>query len=119
MAAVPRLLTLWLPVAVWAGVIFTLSSIPSLSTHLGIWDLVLRKLAHATEYAILAALLLRALGRELPAFALAVGYAATDEVHQHFVHGRHSSPVDVAIDAAGAAVGVLLLQQRRRVVRAR
>ena len=36
----------WLPVLVWAAVIFTFSSIPDLGTGLGGWDLVLRKLAH-------------------------------------------------------------------------
>ena len=113
MAGVSRPLALWLPVVAWAGLIFGLSSIPSLGTGLGDWDLVLRKLAHATEYAILAGLLLRALGRELPAFALAVAYAASDELHQHFVSGRHASPVDVAIDAAGAALGIALLGLRR------
>jgi VanZ family protein len=113
MARVARPLALWLPVVAWAGLIFGLSSIPSLGTGLGTWDLVLRKLAHATEYAILAGLLLRALGRELPAFAVAVAYAASDELHQHFVAGRHGSPVDVAIDAAGAAIGLVLLQRRR------
>jgi VanZ family protein len=87
-------------------VIFAFSSIPSLGTGLGTWDLVLRKLAHVTEYAILGALLLRALERPLPAFAVGVLYAASDEVHQHFVSGRHASPVDVAIDAAGIAIGL-------------
>jgi len=96
----------WLPVLVWAAVIFAFSSIPSLGTGLGTWDLVLRKLAHVTEYAILGALLLRALERPLPAFAVGVLYAASDEVHQHFVSGRHASPVDVAIDAAGIAIGL-------------
>jgi hypothetical protein len=37
-----RLLTVWLPVLIWAAVIFTLSSIPSLSTGLGTWDTILR-----------------------------------------------------------------------------
>jgi VanZ family protein len=96
----------WLPVLVWAAVIFAFSSIPSLGTGLGTWDLVLRKLAHMTEYAILGALLLRAIGRPLPAFAIGVLYAASDEAHQHFVSGRHASPLDVAIDAAGIAVGL-------------
>ena len=41
------------------------------------------------------------------AFALGVAYAATDEIHQHFVSGRHGAPVDVAIDAVGVLVGVL------------
>jgi VanZ family protein len=108
-----RALTLWLPVLGWAAVIFALSSIPSLSSGLGTWDTVLRKLAHVTEYAILGALLVRALGRELPAFLAAVAYAATDEIHQHFVHGRHASPVDVAIDAAGVLVGILAWRRVR------
>ena len=111
MAAVPRLLVRWLPVAAWAAVIFALSSIPGLSTGLGAWDVLLRKLAHAAEFGILGGLLLRALGRELPAFALGVLYAASDEVHQHFVSGRHGSPVDVAIDAAGVAIGIVLAQR--------
>jgi len=97
----------WLPVLVWAAVIFAFSSIPSLGTGLGTWDLVLRKLAHVTEYAVLGALLLRAIGRPLPAFAVGVLYAASDEVHQHFVSGRHASPLDVAIDAAGIAIGLV------------
>src|SRR5512132_1913688 len=89
-----RALTLWLPVVVWAAVIFTFSSIPSLSTGLGTWDTILRKAAHMTEYAILGALLLRALGRELPALFLGLACAVTDEIHQHFVEGRHASPLD-------------------------
>jgi VanZ family protein len=97
---------LWLPVVAWAAIIFAFSSIPSLGTGLGTWDLVLRKLAHAAEYAILAALLYRALRRPGPAFVLAVAYAVTDEVHQLFVPGRAGRPLDVAIDAAGALVGL-------------
>ena len=94
---------------VWAAVIFTLSSIPHLGTGLGTWDTVLRKGAHVTEYAIFGLLLLRAVGRELPAFLIGVAYAITDEVHQHFVQGRHASPIDVAIDSAGILLGIVLL----------
>jgi len=102
-----RTLTHWLPVALWAGVIFALSSIPSLGTGLGTWDLILRKGAHITEYAVLALLLLRAVGREAPALALGIVYAASDELHQAFVRGRHASPVDVAIDMVGLLLGLL------------
>ncbi|SRR6266566_1618998 len=108
-----RRFALWGPVVLWAAVIFGLSSIPSLSSGLGTWDEVLRKGAHVTEYAVLGLLLLRALGRELPALVLAIAYAGTDELHQHFVHGRHSSPFDVAFDACGAAVGLLVWQLAR------
>ena len=102
-----RALSLWLPVVLWAAVIFAFSSIPSLHSGLGTWDLVLRKAAHMTEFAILGLLLLRALGRETVAFAAGVAYAVTDEVHQHFVEGRFASPFDVLIDATGVAIGVL------------
>jgi VanZ family protein len=103
-----RRFSLWAPVFLWAGVIFGLSAIPSLSSGLGTWDEVLRKAAHITEYAVLGALLLRALGRVLPALVVGMAYAATDEVHQHFVSGRHSSAFDVAFDACGVTLGLLV-----------
>ncbi|MDX6449546.1 MAG: hypothetical protein QOD08_2009 [Gaiellaceae bacterium] len=109
-----RLVSLWLPVVAWAAVIFVFSSIPHLSTGLGTWDLILRKLAHATEYGILAALLLRALGRPVAAALLAVAYAASDELHQHFVSGRHAAPLDVAIDAAGVLTGIAIYLRTRQ-----
>lgn len=108
-----RSLSHWLPVVLWAAVIFALSSIPSLSSGLGTWDLVLRKGAHITEYAILAFLLARALTRALPAFALGMLYAVSDEVHQSFVRGRHAAPLDVAIDSVGLLIGVTVWRRRR------
>jgi VanZ family protein len=101
---------IWLPVLAWGAVIFALSSIPDLGTGLGGWDLVLRKIAHAAEYAVLGALLVRATTRPGLAFALGVSYAVTDEVHQLFVPGRMGSPIDVAVDALGVAVGIVLWQ---------
>ena len=108
-----RALSLWLPVVAWGALIFALSAIPSLSSGLGEWDYVLRKCAHMIEYAVLGLLLLRALGRELPAFVAALAYAAIDELHQHFVPGRHASPVDVVIDAVGVTIGLLVWARRR------
>ena len=99
---------LWLPVVLWAGVIFALSAIPSLGTGLGSWDLVLRKLAHLGEYAVLGALLQRAVGREPLAILLGSAYAVTDEFHQTFVTGRQGAPLDWLIDTAGAAIGVAI-----------
>jgi VanZ family protein len=104
---------LWLPVVAWAALIFAFSSVPDLGTGLGGWDLVLRKIAHAAEYAVLGALLLRATGRAGLAFTLGVAYAVSDEIHQSLVPGRLGSPLDVAIDAAGVAVGIALWQSFR------
>ena len=103
----------WLPVLVWAAVIFAFSSVPNLGTGLGGWDLVLRKLAHTAEYAILGALLARATGRTWLALGLGVLYAASDELHQTVVRGRHGSPVDVAIVAVGLACGIILWNAAR------
>lgn len=109
-----RLASAWLPVVVWAAVIFTLSAIPDLGTGLGTWDTILRKGAHLTEYAILGALLLRALGRELPALAAGLAYAVSDEIHQAFVPGRNARLLDVVFDALGVLAGLLALVRIRR-----
>ena len=97
----------WVPVVTWAAVIFAFSSVPSLSTELGTWDTILRKLAHLAEYAILGALLARALRHPAVAVVLAGLYAVSDELHQTFVEGRVGAPLDVAIDTLGALLGVL------------
>jgi VanZ family protein len=104
---------LWLPVALWAALIFTLSSVPDLGTGLGGWDTVLRKLAHTGEYGVLGALLLRAVGRVEVAFGLGVLYALSDELHQTLVPGRSGTLLDLAIDAVGVACGIVLWQWAR------
>ena len=89
--------------------IFALSSVPDLNSGLGTWDLILRKCAHMTEYALLYLLWRRALPDASPwaAVAIAVAYAISDEIHQRFVRDRHGAPTDVLIDAAGVLIGVL------------
>lgn len=103
------------PIALMA-VIFALSAQPDLGTGLGTIDLIGRKLIHMTEYGLLWLLWHRALGWRHPwaAAAIAIGYAATDELHQTFVTGRHGTPVDVAIDALGVAIAACLHRRFRR-----
>jgi VanZ family protein len=110
-------LDLWLPPVLLMGAIFFVSDQPSLNSGLGVIDLIGRKLIHFAEYALLTFLWWRPLARlttprraALIAFAIASAYAATDEYHQTFVEGRHGSPVDWAIDSAGAAVAALRLR---------
>jgi VanZ family protein len=102
------------PVALMA-VIFVFSDQPDLGTGLGTWDLLLRKLAHMAEYGLLWLLWQRALDHRhlLAATAVTLAYAATDEFHQTFVTGRHGTPVDVLIDAAGVAVAAALYRRSR------
>ena len=104
----------WAPVVLWGALIFAFSSVPDLGTGLGTWDLVLRKLAHAAEFAVLGGLLLRALRDERAALAAGIAYAVSDELHQHFVPGRVGSPLDVALDSVGVALGVLLWRRYGR-----
>ena len=98
----------------WAALIFVLSSIPDLGTGLGDWDLVLRKIAHAAEFAVLGFLLLRAAGGPQVALGLGIAYAVSDEIHQHFVPGRLGSPIDVLIDSVGVLAGVLAWRRVHR-----
>jgi VanZ family protein len=113
-------LDLWLPPLLLMGAIFFLSHQPSLDSGLGTIDVIGRKLIHFAEYALLCFLWWRALvsvtspsRAALFAFLLASGYAATDEYHQTFVEGRHGSPLDWAIDSAGAAAAALRLRTAR------
>jgi VanZ family protein len=102
--------------------IFTLSSIPDLRSGLQpMWDLVLRKCAHAAEYAILGWLSYRAFvmsgmsrNRALIfSIVLSVLYAASDEYHQRFVPGRHGAVMDAALDSFGVCVGILMNYRRK------
>lgn len=96
---------------IWAGIIFALSAVPDLRSGLpSFWDLVLRKLAHAVEFLILAILVHRAFGFRHTIWltiVLSVLYAASDEWHQTFVPGRVGSLADVGIDALGVLAGAL------------
>jgi VanZ family protein len=106
--------TVWLPVVAWAATIFTVSSIPNLSTAAGLLGDVLSYGAHAAEYTIFGALLLRALDARLLALGAGIAYAITDEIHQSFVPGRQASAIDLVVDALGLVVGIALLERAKR-----
>lgn len=88
------------------GLIYFLSAQPDLNSGLGLVDEIGRKLVHMAEYGLLWWLWSRAFGFRRPVLAavITLAYAATDEFHQTFVHGRNGSPVDWGIDAAGVAL---------------
>jgi VanZ family protein len=89
------------------GLIFYLSAQPDLNSGLGTWDAILRKGAHMTEFGLLWFLWTRVVG-PFGALAISLAYAASDEFHQTFVDGRHGTPVDWAIDAAGMGIAAAL-----------
>ena len=130
----------WLPVLAWMTFIFVGSTDLLSSEHTSRFigpflrwfapdissatvasiQLIVRKGGHLTEYAILAALLWRALRFSshgwFGAFGISAIYASLDEFHQSFVSSRTGTPWDVLIDCIGAMIGVLLFgaAMRRR-----
>ena len=128
----------WLPPLLWMAVIVGLSTDAGSSEHTKSWLLPLfrilapwatpaqlealhwlaRRLAHLSEYAILAALWLRAFvrGRNLSpraagllALAISVAWAILDELHQSFVPTRSASLADVLVDTAGALIALTVV----------
>ena len=153
-----RVFRSWLYVACWMAFIFTMSTDIGSAAHTSQviepvlqWlrpnataeeaDLVhflIRKMAHLTEYAILATLIFRALRKTAPqrfvrrpdrrlapalalafALGLSAAYAAADEFHQRFIPGRESCVRDVLIDSSGALGGLLILSTATLLARAR
>src|SRR6266480_5083067 len=129
----------WMPVLIWLALIYVgstdLMSAEHTSRFLGPFlrwlkpdvtadaiakvQLFLRKVAHLTEYAILAALLWRAVysGTNLKikistlfvtVWAVSTLIAIADEFHQSLVASRTASIGDVRIDMIGAVVGLLI-----------
>ena len=112
-----KFIKLWLPVFVWGYIIYYLSDIPGLGTGLGIWDLILRKGAHITEYFILTILLIRAFRRSFrmpfkflifwPS-VISFLYAISDKYHQSFIKNRCGTLWDVLVDTVGILLVVYL-----------
>lgn len=118
--AVKKIFLYYLPVFIWMGLIFYLSSIPGLqfkTENIPI-EIVLRKSAHFFEYAILALLLWRTAYKgegcsrkysQILAFALVILYAAGDEIHQAFTEGRAGKLIDVIVDVLSGLIPLLLV----------
>jgi VanZ family protein len=105
------------------GVLFFLSSQSNLPKPPGGIE-VSDKVWHALFYAVLGALLWRALSgramlpRALIVIAIGAAYGYSDEFHQRFTAGRTYDLADWGCDIIGASAGVLLsvaaMRLRRR-----
>jgi VanZ family protein len=119
----------FLPLLLWAGVIFLLSSMPGSGADFEppLWYILERKSAHVFEYAVLMLLSFRFVRamfsverfswQVLLAGVFSLAYAATDELHQFFVFGRGAKMTDVVIDGGGIllmASMLFLLQKLSR-----
>lgn len=101
----------WLPVFLWALVIFALSSIEQVTvSQFFIWDFIAKKTAHVTEYTIFYLLLFRATKKNfLLSHVLTILYAISDEIHQSFVPGRTAAWYDLGFDLTGANIAAYIL----------
>ena len=111
----------WLLVAGWMLAIFGFSSLQGSMIPSSVVGY--SPIAHLTEYAILAGLMVFAVGRPKISMPVALAlllacslYGVSDEFHQRFVAGRTPDPVDWATDTAGAglAIAAIAVVQRRR-----
>ena len=85
--------------------------------------MITRKLAHFTEYAILAFLAARAFSTSprpgirnrwfLISLILIVIWALADEYHQSFVPSRTGTVIDSFIDIAGGLTALLVIRRRK------
>lgn len=108
----------YLPLFLWALVIFLFSSQPTGSASEIHWqDFVVKKSAHLFVYAVLATLSFRAflssgVKKEkalMYAVIFAMLYGASDEFHQKFTPGREPHIRDVIIDTIGASIPVYFI----------
>lgn len=76
--------------------------------------LIIRKLAHFTEYLILGTLVINMFTKNnisrsyLLSIILCVIYATSDEIHQLFIPGRACQIKDILIDSVGSITGIYL-----------
>ena len=117
-----QVIVYWLPVILYASLIFYLSSLPK-PTRMPTGEVLYisepeSQFLHVLEYFILAFLLFRALKNTvsiplsklaLLAVVIAVIYGVSDEIHQSFVPNRSCSPIDLFLDGVGSLIASLLL----------
>jgi len=120
-------LSLWLPVILWMIAIYIGSSIGGVPRVGGkAIDGMVHRAAHLIEFAVLGALVLRAVSngtrtiarREMIITLIIVAlYGASDEFHQRFTPGRSSEGIAVVFDALGGLIGMLAWRWCRRIRR--
>ncbi len=117
---IKKYLSAYLPVLVWAYLIFFLSAQSSLPGFKeSTFEFIFKKSAHMFVYAVLYSLLFRArlkttdnkITKKTYLFPILFSflYAISDELHQSTVAGRHPTIRDVGFDMLGVST-VLLYQ---------
>lgn len=108
--------TIWSITAMYALLIFYLSSIPITQPPPVVEIPFIDVVEHIVEYAILGGLLLisfRSIKRDgvFAVILLVFLYGFSDEVHQLFTPGRFFDTWDIAADFAGGIIGVFVVKK--------
>lgn len=127
----------WCLLIIWMSIIFFMSNQPSQvsdghsrlvvqilmfigadinSASADLANFIVRKVAHFTEYMILAYLIFNVLEfyckdrNKLILFSIALVfmYASSDEIHQYFIPGRECAFRDVLIDTSGGITAIII-----------
>lgn len=93
------------------GFSFQLYSFLHLPIDLELFHVLIRKLAHFTEYAILGMLMASSLKKDHwnKGIFLCLCVACMDEIIQLFIDGRSGEIRDVMIDGAGVIIGFFII----------
>jgi VanZ family protein len=114
---IPRLLSIYAPPIIWAGLIFFLSDQSTLpgASHPFI-DLIFKQTAHIFVYAVLHFLIWRTNKRSLfIPILLAFAYALIDEFHQSFIPGRTATIIDIGFDSMGILISHYLTHRQKQI----
>ena len=122
-------------VIIWMTIIFIMSSFNSTEsssqsnfivdivanifhiTNTSTLSIIIRKLAHYTEYLILGILVMNLNNNKSKSIYLSIIicllYAISDDFHQFFVPGRSCQILDIAIDFLGSLTGIFIYKLKR------
>lgn len=128
----------WIMLLIWMSIIFYMSHQPGdissgqsdlvvkalnfigieLNEYFGeLTTLIVRKVAHFSEYLILfllacnvSKIYIKNKKNMIYSIVFVFLYACTDEIHQYFIPGRSMSFKDVLIDTSGAIIGYLVIK---------
>ena len=102
------------------GIVAMLAKIIHYTGDIDVLRIIVRKLAHFTEYLILGILVINACKynsvKDIIKLSILICllYACSDEIHQLFIQGRGGRILDVCIDTLGSLTGIFTYKVLRK-----
>ncbi len=101
------------------GIVSKIADIINYSGNLDTLRIIVRKLAHFTEYLVLGILVLNACKYNsvkdmiVISILICILYACLDEIHQVFIQDRVGNIIDACIDTLGSLCGIGIMKLRK------